>query len=118
MKLIRTFLRDKKGAALVEYALLVAGIAIVAVAAVSLLGHKTSDLIGSSATIIPGVSNDDNNPIASGRLIETHTNANGDIAVDVEEILNQSGEQRLGNNLGFDQDQLTELVTAYPPSGP
>ncbi|MEZ6026015.1 MAG: hypothetical protein R3E85_07530 [Planctomycetota bacterium] len=66
-----------------------------------MLGHKTSDLIGSSATIIPGVSNDDNNPItrvvSSGRT-RTRTATSPSTS---EEILNQSGEQRLGNNLGF-----------------
>lgn len=110
MNLLRTFLRNKRGAALVEYALLVAGIAIVAVAAVSLLGHKTSDLIGTSATIIPGVSGDDNNPIASGRLIETDLNADGNIAVDVQGIIDESGNERLGNNLGYDAGELPDLV--------
>ena len=119
MKLIRTFLRSKKGAALVEYALLVAGIAIVAAAAVSLLGHKTSDLIGTSATIIPGVSGEDNNPISSGRLIETSVNDDGNIATDIQAILDKNGQERVGDNLGFDTGELPDLVKPYPlPAGP
>lgn len=117
MKLIRTFLRSKKGAALVEYALLVAGIAIVAAAAVSLLGHKTSDLIGTSATIIPGVSGEDNAPIASGRLIETHQVDGENIQVDIETIINNSDSERLGDNMGFQNGQLPSLVVPTTASG-
>lgn len=118
MHQIRKFLRNRKGAALVEYALLVAGIAIVAVAAVSILGHKTSDLIASSATIIPGVDGSDNNPMASGRVVETKTNADGQIVVDVQRIIDQSGEERLGNNLGYNPTELPALVVPIPdPAG-
>jgi pilus assembly protein Flp/PilA len=41
-KLINRFRRDDRGAAMVEYALLVALIAVVAVAAVTLLGQDVS----------------------------------------------------------------------------
>ena len=112
---IRKFLRSKKGAALVEYALLVAGIAIVSIAAVSILGHKTSDLIGTSAAIIPGVSDFDNDEISSGRLVETAPNAAGAIAVDVNQIVNNSETERLGNNLGFDPGELPTLVVPTTP---
>jgi Flp pilus assembly pilin Flp len=108
------FLRSKKGAAMVEYALLVAGIAIVAVAAVSVLGHKTSDLIGTSAAIIPGVSSDDNNPMSSGRIIETDTNASGNITLDVQQIVTNSNTERLGDNMGYDTGELPTLVVPYP----
>ena len=63
--------RDKKGQGLVEYALLIAGVALISAAAVSLFGHKTSDMIGAVAAILPGAHTDDNNPIKSGHLIET-----------------------------------------------
>ncbi len=116
MNRIRNFLRNKKGAALVEYALLVAGIAIVGIAAVSILGHKTSDLIGTSAAIIPGVAADDNDEISSGRLVETQNDlVNGATAVDVEQIVNNSGTERLGNNLGYDPTQLPTLVVPTTP---
>ena len=119
MTRIRTFLRSKKGAALVEYALLVAGIAIVAVAAVSILGHKTSDLIATSATILPGVDGSDNNPIASGRIVETKLNTDGNTVVDIDRIVNAAGEERLGNNLGYVETELPLLVVPTPtPPGP
>ena len=110
MQFIRRFLRNKKGAAMVEYALLVTGIAVVAVAAVSVLGHKTSDLIGTAAAVIPGVNVDDNQPMASGELIETGPNADGALAVDVDEIVNNAGTERLGDNLGYPTGELPTLV--------
>jgi pilus assembly protein Flp/PilA len=42
LKLVNRFRRDDRGAAMVEYALLVALIAVVAVAAVTLLGQDVS----------------------------------------------------------------------------
>ena len=111
MQFIRKFIRNKKGAAMVEYALLVAGIAVVAVAAVSVLGHKTSDLLGTAAAIIPGVNEDDNQSISSGELIETNTvGPNGSLAVDVETIVGNADTQRLGNNIGYADGALPDLV--------
>jgi Flp pilus assembly pilin Flp len=116
MSRFKNFLRSKKGAAMVEYALLVAGIAIVAVAAVSILGHKTSDLIATSATIIPGVSADDNESMASGRLIETaQAGPNGEITVDVPGIVANRDTQRLGNNIGDGTGSLDTLVVPINP---
>jgi Flp pilus assembly pilin Flp len=67
--------RDKRGSAMVEYGLLVAGVAIIGVGAVSTFGKKTGDLIGTSAAIIPGGSAATNRPIAVGRLIEMETSS-------------------------------------------
>jgi len=115
MPFIRKFLRNKKGAAMVEYALLVTGIAVVAVAAVSILGHKTSDLIGTAAAVIPGVNTDDNQPINSGELIETDLNSDGALALDIQEIVSNSGTERLGDNLGYPTGELPTLVVQTNP---
>ena len=97
----RKKLSNRKGQALVEYALLIAGVALIAAAAVSLFGHKTSDMIASTAAILPGVHTDDNGPILSGHLIETtQGSTNGPpIQLDVSTILGNSGTSRLGNNV-------------------
>lgn len=97
---IRTRSQRRRGAALVEYGLIVAGVALVSAAALAVFGHKTSDLIGASATVIPGSHADDNGPIISGKLIETQQDAttNG-ISVDVAGIQANSGNDRLGGNL-------------------
>lgn len=115
MQFIKKYLRSNRGAAMVEYALLVAGIAVVAVAAVSILGHKTSDLIGTAAAVIPGVNPDDNDEITSGRLIETAPNDDGALALDVNEIISNSGSERLGNNMGFTPGELPNLVVQTNP---
>jgi pilus assembly protein Flp/PilA len=91
--------QKRKGQALLEYALLIAGVALIALAGVSILGHKTSDLIAATAATIPGAHQDDNNPIASGHLIETTTNAAGNIEIDSATIKANSGTPRLGNNV-------------------
>ena len=52
MKSIKTFLREEEGAALAEYGLLVALIAVVCVAAVTLLGGNVSRALDYAATQI------------------------------------------------------------------
>jgi len=90
----------RKGAALVEYALLIAGVALICAAAVSVFGHKTSDLIGAVAVVVPGAHTDDNNTIQSGHLIETGpVGTNGAIALDLDTIKGNSGKDRLGSNV-------------------
>ena len=106
---LKRFLRNRKGAALVEYSLLVAGIALIGAAAVSTFGHKTSDMIGAVAAIMPGAHTDDNNPIVSGKIIETTVGtgngagiagaAKDSIAIDVAGIAANSGKDRLGDNI-------------------
>jgi Flp pilus assembly pilin Flp len=95
--------RRRKGAALVEYGLLVAGVALVATAAVAIFGSKTTDLIASIATVLPGVEQEENGPIVSGKLIETtdSTGPNARIETDIATILGNSGTERLSTNLGF-----------------
>lgn len=92
-------LRDRKGAALLEYALVTAGIALVAAGAVAIFGHKTSDMMAVSAAILPGAHADDNGNIVSGKLIETGANADGNLSIDVAGIQANNDTQRLGNNL-------------------
>lgn len=120
MKFLKSLLRNKKGAALVEYGLLVAGVALVAAAAVSVFGHKTNDLLATTAGVLPGAGGADNNPIAGGRLIETNTvgpnNALGDAStgLDLQTILQNSGKDRLGNNMGFAPNGAENMVFDTP----
>ena len=48
--------RREGGAALAEYGLIVAGVTMVSLVAVSIFGTKVGGLIGSSATLLPGAS--------------------------------------------------------------
>jgi Flp pilus assembly pilin Flp len=108
-------LRQKKGAAMVEYGMLVAGIALIAAAATSVLGHKTNDLIATIAAVLPGVHAEGNGTMAAGRLIETTDGAAGPIALDQAAIVAAVGQERLGNNLGMtDLDLLIVEPVAAP----
>jgi pilus assembly protein Flp/PilA len=106
---LRKFLKNNKGAALVEYGLLIAGVALICAAAVSIFGHKTSDIIGTVAAVLPGAHTDDNNPMLSGHLIETATSTGADgatgIGIDFATIASSGtgggiGTDRLGVNIG------------------
>lgn len=96
----------RRGAALVEYGLLVAGIAVVALAAVAVLGNKVGDLFATSAAVLPGAHAGDNAPIATGQSISTSVNSNGEITIqsDPDQM------STLGEGLGIDQGAIDALV--------
>src|SRR5207249_1368582 len=92
--------RDKRGQGLVEYGLIIAGVALVTAAAISLFGHKTNQIVSAVAAILPGAHQDDNAPIAAGKLIETTAGGPGTpIRLDVQSIAGASGQPRLSNNM-------------------
>lgn len=77
--MLRRFWKNRRGQSLVEYGILVGAIAVVCLAATSLLGHKVNDIIGIAASLLPG--HDDNvGAVASGELVQT-TNNNGVISL-------------------------------------
>ncbi len=95
--------RDKRGAALVEYGLIVAGVALVAVAAVSIFGFKTAGLIGTSAALLPGAQLDDVGVVSTGKVVKTEKNDDGVITV-----ASDAQDQTLGDNLGFSTEELID----------
>ena len=98
--MLRKFFGNKKGQGLVEYGLIIAGVALICAAAVSMFGHKTSDLISAVATVLPGAHDDDNGPMTSGKLIETTAAAPGDgIELDLATIAANSNTDRLESNI-------------------
>ena len=120
LQLIRRFSRfsrDDKGAALVEYALIVAGVALIAAATIAVFGHKTNDMLATATAVLPGSHVEDNAPIVSGKIIETSPNAPGldqgnsanGIGLDVNAITQDNGTNRLANSVGSD-GTLTSLV--------
>ena len=107
--------KQRKGAALVEYALLIAGVALVCIVAVAIFGHKTNDMIAATAAVLPGAHADDNAPIISGKIIETTEGSlNVPIALDVVTILANSETERLGNRLGTTGSISTLVVEPTP----
>lgn len=81
---LKRLLRDKRGQGMVEYGILVGGIALIALAAVAILGHKTNDLLATVAAALPGAHADDNGTIVSGKLVNT-TSIDGAIRLDATE---------------------------------
>lgn len=110
MTFVLRLLRDRKGAALAEYGLLLAGITMVSLVAVSVLGTKVGGLVASVATILPGAFLEQNAPVTVGKLVETRTHDDdGDqvaqIGLDHNRIVHdQTGTPRLGDALGLQQD--------------
>jgi pilus assembly protein Flp/PilA len=101
--MLRKMLRSKKGQGLVEYGLIIAGVALICAAAISVFGHKTSDLISAVAAVLPGAHAEDNAPLVSGKLIETTDNGGAGINLDVATIVANSDTGRLDANvLGTD----------------
>ena len=98
--MLRKFFTNKKGQGLVEYGLIIAGVALISAAAISIFGHKTSDLISAVATVLPGAHGDDNGPIVSGALIETVADVDGALSLDAVGIVGANGTDRLGANTG------------------
>ncbi|EGF24774.1 hypothetical protein RBWH47_03141 [Rhodopirellula baltica WH47] len=96
---MRKLFKNKKGQGLVEYGLIIAGVALICAAAISVFGHKTSDLIGATAAILPGAHADDNGPMVSGKLIETTGADTGVIALDSATIAGNTDTGRLDNNV-------------------
>jgi len=74
-------------------------VALVAAAGVSVMGHKTSDMIATVAAVVPGAHADDGGPITRGRVIETAAAAGGSISLDIGTIA--AGGARVDTNLGF-----------------
>ena len=101
--MLRKFFTNKKGQGLVEYGLIIAGVALISAAGVSVFGHKTSDLIAACATVLPCAHGDDNAPLVSGKLIETGpidgTSAANGIGLNAAGIAANSDTPRLTNNV-------------------
>ncbi len=108
-------LRDESGAALAEYGLLLAGITLVSLVAVSVLGTKVGGLVASVASLLPGAQQQQNGTVVVGELMETRSlDANGDgineITIDSTGIAHDGSDTfRLGENLGMDNHDSTHL---------
>ena len=100
--MFKKLFKNRKGAALIEYGLLISGVALISAGAVSLFGHKTSDIISLTAAIIPGAHTGDNGPIISGHLIETTMGSgsgSSGLMIDYAGITAETNVDRLGANV-------------------
>jgi Flp pilus assembly pilin Flp len=106
--MLRKLFRNRKGQGLVEYALIIAGVALIAAVGVSIFGHKVAGMIDMTAAVLPGAHTECNAPIQAGQLIETTPgSATASIKLDVDAITTASGSERLSQNLwGIDAGDL------------
>ncbi len=113
----KRLLRDRRGQGLVEYALIIAGVALVGAVGVSVFGHKTAQMIDAVAVVLPGADADDNGPIGAGQLIETTSASNGSIGLNLTAIAAANGQSRLTSNVtGSNSDGFNGLVVDVEPS--
>lgn len=96
LRKLRSVLKGTKGQGLVEYGILVGGVALVCLAAVAILGHKANDLMAVTAAALPGAHAEDNGAIVSGILVAvTDTGTGGALQLDV------SAPGTFGGNIGL-----------------
>ena len=60
------FRKNRRGQGLVEYIVIVAAVALIALVSVSIFGHKVADQYAIGAGMLPGAHEEDNNPISTG----------------------------------------------------
>ncbi len=94
---IRKNHQKKRGAALVEYGLLIAGVALVSAAAISVFGQKVGAITGAAASALPGNSPDNIGTFDPGQVVLTKKGENGTIQIDWD-------------NVGTDQNSLDTLL--------
>lgn len=69
--------QNRRGQAMVEYAIMVGAVALVCLTAATILGHKAGALMGDVAALLPGDDADDQGRVFVGKLIATQQNATG-----------------------------------------
>lgn len=98
----------RKGQALVEYALLLAGVALVCVVAVAMVGHKTADIFGIVASVLPGAHVDDNKPITLKGILPVDKSG-ATITLDAANLVDAAGVDRMQDLLGVGGGELLVL---------
>lgn len=95
----------RKAQALVEYALLLAGIALVCVVAVAVLGEKTAEVLGVVAAVMPGAHADDNKPIKVGTILPVNKGGSS-LTLDAANLVDAAGVDRMQGLLGAGGGEL------------
>ncbi|MBV9124227.1 MAG: hypothetical protein JO112_12790 [Planctomycetes bacterium] len=85
---------QRKASVLVEYGLLIAGVALTCVLSIAVLGHKTFMVFGTQAAIMPGASKDDNQPIRHVQTIPLDTQGQV-IQLDAKNLVKEGGTDRM-----------------------
>ena len=69
--------KARRGQGLVEYIIIVASVALIALVSVSIFGHKVADQYAIGAGMLPGAHIEDNAPIVTGEFAAFTDDGNG-----------------------------------------
>lgn len=100
MKTVNHIRRGKRGSALVEYGLIVAGVALVGALAVSVFGSKVSDIMSTAGGVLPGMTAEDNTPLQKTSLLDTQVDGG------VRKLNPTQDDNTLEGNFGVDGDEI------------
>ena len=94
--------RARKGQGLVEYIVITASVALIALVAVSMFGHKVASQYGIAAGMLPGASSESNQAVAVGYFAEVDGGSGtsqGNGRVSWDSITGNSDATQLNNNV-------------------
>lgn len=111
--MLRNRNQKRKGQGLVEYALIVAAVALTCIVAITMFGHKTADVIAIMAGVLPGAHAEDNAPINTEGVIATTTDTDGNIVLDTNGLAASGGVDRWTNV--FQANGAEQFVNADAP---
>ncbi len=96
--------KARRGQGLVEYIIIVASVALIALVSVSIFGHKVADQYAIGAGMLPGAHTEDNNPIVTGEFAgfsEVGGNNVGNGEVSWGDITGNATAGEMENNVSF-----------------
>ncbi len=87
--------------------MLIAGIVLVSVVAVAVMGAKVSDQFGVMAAVMPGAHAPDNMPVSGGIIIPFGPDKNGRLVLDSANLVSTDGTlDRMGGIIGTGGGEL------------
>jgi len=93
--------KKRKGAAMVEYAVLIGAVTLIGILGLSVLGSKVSDIISTLAVILPGSQTADDLKLHRAQLIEFTGGDDGTFQIDSSRI-GGGDTNRIGRNTGLE----------------
>ena len=105
---MKNMLKNKKGQGLAEYAVILVGVTVISLGALTTLGHNIGDLLAVTAASLPGSQPEWDQQVYVGELIELDVpalpNTNGiNLAVDDIDANITAGTNRLSENVSNGQ---------------
>lgn len=117
--MVNAFKKTRRGASMVEYAVLLGSVCLICLVGMSFLGNKTGDIIGALATTLPGANVEDDLSIVSHRLVEFRPAVFDADYIEIDASLIGANDSnptpRMAQNVGYDENELEDLVSDLFP---